>query len=213
MTKLEKPSARIQKATKAEAQERTKSLKRDYRALETGWMNLGRDARIALDRHVPEALGMGAQDWLVSVFGESIAKIKRALRIEAGLRTLPDAEVKQLSEGNAYNLTRLPEKERTAPEMVAKAKALAKDQFQHVVDTRLANLRGQADAPEQFITFRVSLPKSVYEELKEAEEKMAEAMEVDLERPSGRITTWKGIANLINTTPIERVREETVGGD
>lgn len=175
-------------------------------------MRLGRDARRCLDDRIPEALGVTAQDWLISVFGASYAKIKRALRIEASLRRLPDAEVKQLTEGAAYDLTRLPEKERTAPEWVSKAKALASAEFHHAVDTRLAKIRGDAEPPEPFIVFRVSLPKGVYDELKAAESKVAGMLEEDIEEPRGRIATWQAVANLINTTDVQIIKQETVGG-
>ena len=65
---------------------------------------------------------------------------------------------------------------------------------------------------EQFRTFSVPLPKPVYESLREAEEKIARALSIDIEtNPGSRILVREALAQWILQTDEDTLKLQTEG--
>ena len=193
----------IGKLSVADAKARTGELKRQARDLESGWLTLGREVRKCLADGIPGLLGMSATDWMTSTFGASLARLKRARRMEAALSGLATEKLKLLTEGNAYSLTKLPEKQRKDPEWVEKAIRMPVAEFKNEVEDERHRITGMPQ--EQFSTFWVRLPDSVYQQMMDAEAKVAESLGVEIldGKDGNRIMVWERIACDIIQTPAE----------
>src|SRR5690348_10307622 len=130
--KLAKPQ-RIIKATVEQAKRMTAEVRKEWKILETGWLRLGRLVDKCLKERVPEALGLTAHQWMEKNLPGSTSKAWRALRIVRAFEGVPDEKLAQVSEGNAYALTRLPEKERKSKEWVEKAATESNEDFREDV--------------------------------------------------------------------------------
>jgi len=202
----------VRVATEKEAKASLAALKAQYRKMRSEWFELGSAVRDALDRQVPAALGMSAMDFLREAFDESAAKIYRSLRIVKALAGVPQEAMKQLTEGKAYQLTRLPEKLRTSEEWVGRALKLNNDDFERSVDAQIGMMTGIP--VESRVTVSVTLEESVAEHWKAAEGKIAEVLQIDIEtKPGNRAQVFEGLAALVNTTEFEVLKAAMVGAD
>lgn len=203
---------RITCATEKDAKAVTAALRADFQKFTAQWWEMGQRVKDALDRQVPSALGMNAHDWMMSVFGESasVAKITRSLRIARALNGLPEEKVKMLTEGKAYLLTQLKEKDREA--YLGAAITVTNSEFEQIVENCRQSY-GIAPSEER-VHIAVTVDKSVAEQWEECERKVARLNEWDIElKPGLRAQVFEAIAALINNTPDEVLLAETTGGE
>lgn len=198
-----------------QARDRTAKHKRDFACLRKGWLRLGNEVAESVDLGVPEKLGMTMHEWLDRTFEQSSSHILRQMQNVRALKGVPQAKLEQMPEGNAHELaTKLPEKIRKSPEMIEKAVTLAPAEFKREVAAVREKKYGIT--PSKYRTFAVCVPLEVYEFLREAENKIARVLQVDIEtedlRGKNLMTVWECIANLINSTPEEWLKIETEGG-
>lgn len=202
----------VRVATEREAHDASETIRTHFSKMETAWFDLGRMVRDALNRQVPSVLGMTAIDWLRSCVGASVSKVYRSLRIVKALEAVPEVVLQQLTEGKAYQLTRLQPKDRTSDAWIEKALELDNDAFQGAVDTHIYKKTGLAIEPR--VTVSVRMDGSVAKLWKEAEEKLARVMELDiLTKPGLRAQVFEGLATLVMTTDEAILRAEMVGDD
>lgn len=201
---------RIVMATEKDAKSITNALREDFKKFTAQWWEMGQRVKDALDRSVPAALGMNAHEWMMSVFGESasVAKIMRSLRIARALNGLPEEKVKMLTEGKAYALTQVREKDRQ--ELLELAITASNDEFSQIVEEKRQEY-GIAPSEER-VHITVTVDKSVAEAWEEAEKKVARLNELDIEmKPGLRAQVFEAIAVLINSTPDEVLMADTTG--
>ena len=153
---------------------------------------------------------MNAHAWMTMVFEESLAKIKRAVKIDVALAAIPEQKKLAMPESNAYELTKLPEKERAKPVWVNAAQNMPVAEFREkrekFIEEKFHVKR------EEWRTFAVRVPLAVYEKLIEAQVKVARLLELDIEdKPGNLIPVWEAIAALVNETPDERLVTEIEG--
>ena len=197
-------------ATKPQAEKMTAKVVAHVKAMETSWWELGRLVNDCLSQRVPAALGMNAHDWMAKVTQGSTSKAWRALRISRALQGVPQRDVKQLSEGNAFSLSRLPQKQRESREWVKKAVELPNEKFQDAVESHIEAKTGVRR--QEFVSTRISLPRDIFEQWESAVKKMAGVLGIDIEtNPGNRIQVYEAFAVLINLTPEEVLKSEVVG--
>jgi hypothetical protein len=198
-------------ATKAQAEKLTAEVVAEWKKMERSWWALGKKVSMCLERRVPAALGMNARDWMEKSVPGSSSKSWRALRIVRALEGIPEKEVKQLTEGNAFALARLPEKKRKSREWVKKAIETPNAQFQEAVEAEREQRTGQKR--ESFVTLRLSMPQTVFEQWESGIKRLAEILEIDIEGNEGRrIMVYEAIARLLIDTPEDALRGELIGG-
>lgn len=210
---------RIVAATEREARALTESVRDKFKMLGSAWFDLGREVSNCLDRQVPHAYGLAAQgksmnvaEWLELCFPQSVPKIYRALRIAKALKALPEERVKLLTEGNAYNLTRLPDKLRTDEEWLDRAVELDNEEFSQAVDEVL-EVKGHP-AKEKYLTMFPKLPETLQELFDDTETKLASVLELDIQtRPGLKSILWERAITLLFQTGDNVLREAFVGGD
>jgi hypothetical protein len=205
---------KIKKATKQEAVKRTAERRKQWKSLETGWLALGRAVEQDVALHVPEALGTTFTAWLESTFDCSASKVFQAFRASKALKGIPEEKLNQITQANAVRMATLPEKERKSPEWVKKAVELPMNEFKSEVEAHIEKKTGIKK--EKWHTFRVGLPKDVYDLVLEAEFKMAGILEVDISDTSknqaaARLTVWEAFAALINLTDESILKAEVQG--
>lgn len=213
-----KPS-RIEVATEREAKALTASVQTIFKSMGAAWFELGRIVSDCLDRQVPHAYGlavqgkaMNAADWMELCFPSSVPKIYRALRIAKVLKALPESQVQKLSEGNAYNLTRLPEKLRTDEKWIERAVELGNEEFSDAVDEALG---GKASgAKDKYVTMFPKMPEALQELFDGTEEKLARVLELDIAtKPGLKPILWERAITLLFQTGDNVLREAFVGGE
>jgi hypothetical protein len=196
----------IPKCTKGAALSNQKKLRAHYRKFERDWFALGRAADKAIQRGEHTVLGFKTpEDWLADTFRASPQKLQRAIRSARALIGLPETKLSAMSEGNAYRLSRLPEKLRKSSEWVDAAASLPNADFQRDVEAELG--RHSKEPAEKFRMWRLGLPEAVYAMMVTAEELAAKALELDLEaKPGLRIVVWERIAHVISETGPDNLR-------
>jgi hypothetical protein len=199
--------------TKHAAELRTAGHKRDFALLKKGWLHLGREVQKSIDLGVPGLLGKTMREWMAGTFDESASHIFRQLQSYRALKGVPEATLAQISESNAHELTKLNEKDRKAPEIVRQAVEQTPKDFKETVSQIRKEKYGIE--PDEFRTFAIRVPETVYNLLSAAECKMANILDLPLAyektRPANTITVWEAIAQLINGTDIEILRAEIEG--
>lgn len=210
---------RIEVATEREAKALTESVQTIFKSMGAAWFELGRIVSDCLDRQVPHAYGlavqgksMNAADWMELCFPSSVPKIYRALRIAKVLKGLPDSQVQKLSEGNAYNLTRLPEKLRTDEKWIERAVELGNEEFSDAVDEALG---GKATGTkDKYVTMFPKMPEALEELFDYTEKKLAAVLELDIEnKPGLKPLVWERAVTLLFNTGDNVLREAFVGGE
>lgn len=201
----------VQESTVNEAKERQERIRAKCRQMQGDWFEIGEMVKEGLERKDPKALGMNAHNWMVDLFGDraSVAKIYRSLRISKALEKLPEDTVKQLTEGKAYLLTQLKEKDRE--EYLNKALESTNEQFEEIVEGRREEYGIKR---EKRVHIGVSLEESAAELWNQAEFKVAAILELDIEtKPGLRAVVFETIAALLGNTPYEVLRAEIVGSE
>ena len=205
---------KIEKATQKQAKQITADLRKAWKGLEVGWLALGRKVERAVELHVPEALGTDMTSWMQSTFDCSASKVFQAFRASKALKGIPEEKLNQITQANAVRMATLPEKERKSPEWVKKAVELPMDKFKESVDDWQEKKTGIKK--EKWHTFRVGLPKDVYDLVLEAEFKLAKILEVDISDKSmnqsaARLACWEALAALVNLTDESILKAEIQG--
>jgi hypothetical protein len=198
--------------SKQQAQKRTSKIIARLRGMERDWACLGKEISDCLRDNVPAALGMTAQAWMEATVPGSTTKAWRALRIHRALASLPQKKVLQLTEGNANALARLPEKQRKSKTWLKKAIDTPTEKFREEVATELAEKHGIKR--EEFISLRVSLPRSIFEKWEASFKKIAMIANIDIEQDDRkRIAVWEYLAAFIDGIPEETIKNVTEGVD
>jgi len=184
----EKKPARF-KATAEQARTRTASVKEKFATMGKLWWQLGAEVKACIDDYVPEALGKNATEWMKECFGDAWLKVYRAHRAVAALPGVAEKTLEKISEGNAYQLARLPKPERKKPEWINRAIALPNEKFRDAVD-KLREKKGVKRDP--MVKWRdifgiVSVPKTLAELMKHALELAGKQEQQDMDTKEGRI--------------------------
>jgi hypothetical protein len=204
--------------TKAEALARSKEHQHEFKRMQARWLTLGKEVSKSLELGVPEKLGQNVREWLETFFDESASHIFRQVQSYRALRGVPTAQLERIPEGNAHELKRLPEKERTAPKMIERAIEMRPSEFRdHVEAIVVAKRPALASEPkEKWFTYARRVPEPVYDALMAAEAKLSRVLEIDIEteelRPKNLIPVLEGWAELVNGTAECVLKTELVGG-
>jgi hypothetical protein len=208
--KLYKP-VRHPKATEAEAKAMDTEVVRIAAEIRAGWLRLGLLIRKMIDSQAYEALGFpNMHAWMTSRLGESLSSVFSALRSVRALEGVPEEQLTRIGERNAHMLTYLPPKQRTSQEWIERAATLPIKEFKQEVQIELEKKTGIA--PERFKTFSIALPEMVYQNMCEAEKKMARSLQIDIEdRPGNRILVWEAFTQWILLTDEQTIKIQTEG--
>jgi hypothetical protein len=179
--------------------------------MRAGWLRLGLLIRKMIDSQAYEALDFpNMHAWMTSRLGESLSNVFSALRSVRALEGVPEEKLNRIGERNAHMLTYLPEKERKSEEWIQRAATLPTKEFKQEVEIALEKKTGMA--PERFKTFSIALPEMVYQNMCEAEKKMARSLEIDIEdRPGNRIIVWEAFSQWILLTDEQTIKAQTEG--
>jgi hypothetical protein len=213
MTALGIPKpVRVPQATRAQAEDATKRVTAAWREMETDWWDFVRLVSDSLDKRVPAALGLTAQRWLEKTLPGGTSKLWRALRVARELKGVPEQRLRRLTEGNAWNLARLPESMRKSPGWIARATDMPNKDFAEEVKRTLVK-NGIPGADEPFATLTVRLPQAVYDRWEAAVEKIARIFELDIEGTPGlRIQVYERLAELVHGISEEALKNAIEGG-
>jgi hypothetical protein len=187
-TVAKKKPARF-KASAEEARTRTAKVKETFATMGKLWWELGAEVKACIDDFVPEALGRKATEWMKECFGDAWLKVYRAHRAIASLPGVPKAKLEKISEGNAYQLARLPAKVRKEPAWIDKAIKLSNENFKEVVE-KAREKKGVKRDPMvkwQEIFGIASVPKTLADLIKHALEMAIKAEDGDPDQKEGRI--------------------------
>jgi hypothetical protein len=204
-------SVRRPQATKAEAKQLDKEVARVVDEIRSNWFLLGRLVERVRETRAFEALGFpGFHSWMTARLGENISSAYSAVRSVRALEGVPEEKLKRIGERNAHMLTHLPEKERKSPEWLEKAATLPTKEFKQEVQIAIEQKTGLRK--ERFKTFSIALPEAVYENLCEAEKKLARCIDLDIEtKPGNRIQVWEALAQWILQIDEQTIRVQTEG--
>lgn len=210
MTKLTKP-VRRRDATKHEAQEMDKEVMRLVADMKSGWLRGGRLIQKVGDTRAWVALGFANFNaWTEERFGKSASSAFSALRSVRALSGVPEEKLKEIGERNANALTYLPEKQRKSAAWIEKAATLSTKEFKDEVEAAKEKRTGHPR--EEYRTFAVRMPLRIYEEMIDAEKKVARMLSLDIEnRPALKAEAWLAIAQLVNGTAEEHLIVELQG--
>lgn len=210
MSKLAKPVPR-RDATKHEAQEMDKEVMRLVADMKSGWLRLGRLIQKVGDTRAWVALGFANFNaWTEKRFGKSASSAFSALRSVRALSGVPEEKLKVIGERNANALSYLPERTRKSKEWIDKAATLSTKEFKEEVEAAKEKQTGHPR--EEYRTFAVRVPLRIYEEMLDAEKKMARMLALDIERQPGlKGEVWLAIAAMINTSEEGRLIAEVQG--
>ena len=199
------------KATKAEAEVLDKEVARVVGEIRSNWLLLGRLVEKVRQTRAFEALGLpGFHAWMTARLGESLSSAYSAVRSVRALEGVPDEKLKRIGERNAHTLTHLPEKERKSQEWLEKAATLRTKEFKQEVQIAIEQKTGLRK--DRFKTFSIALPEAVYENLCEAEKKLARCIDLDIEtKPGNRIQVWEAFSQWILLTDERTIRVQTEG--
>src|ERR1700730_11038732 len=143
--------------------------------MRSGWLGLGKLIQRMIDARAYEALGFrNMHSWMVTRLGPSLASAFSALRTVRALEGVPEEKLQRIGQRNAQMLTYLPEKERESDTWIEKAATFPNKEFKDEVEKSVQKHTGLS--AEAFRTFSVSLPKPVYDNLREAERKIARSL-------------------------------------
>jgi hypothetical protein len=183
-------------ATKEEAKALTKQVQEKTRTIERSWWELAKLVDKCLHKHVPSVLGLTAAAWMEKYLQGSVSDAFRKLRIARGLAGVPEAKLLEMPERNAYQLVRLPEKQRKSPEWVNRAIEQPTAEFKEAVEVAIEKKTGQVR--EKWVTFAVRLPEAVNEHFELAITELARAESLDIQqKPALKIQCMDLIAALV----------------
>jgi len=164
-----------------------------------------------IDSQAYETLGFpNMHTWMTSRFGESLSSVFSALRSVRALEGVPEEQLTRIGERNAHMLTYLPPKQRMSQEWIEMAATLPTKEFKQEVRIELEKKNGMVQ--ERFKTFSIALPEMVYQNMCDAEEKMAKSLQIDIEgRPGNRILVWEAFSQWILLADEQTIKTQTEG--
>jgi len=126
------------------------------------------------------------------------------------LEGVPEEQLTRIGVRNAHMLTYLPPKQRTSQEWIERAATLPTKEFKQEIQIELDKKTGMP--PERFKTFSIALPEMVYQNMCDAEKKMARSIEIDIEAtPGNRILVWEAFTQWILLTDEQTIKAQTEG--
>lgn len=163
-------------------------------------------------RNVHGALGMGWDAWLGTYCELSPSHVRRQLAISRGFAGLPTGELSSLGEGKAYKLLELPPSERTKAKWLEKAKdrSISLTTFCAAVD-KAVPVNGNGENREEWRTFALKAPNSVYEALTEASEKLISVFQINATSPNAAFIGWELLATWVNQASAEEIAAVVAG--
>lgn len=190
------------KASAEEARNRTNTAKQMFASMGKLWWELGAHIKACIDDFVPEALGLKATEWMKDCFGDSWLKVYRAHKAVAALPGIPQSKLEKISEGNAYQLARLPAKTRKDSAWIDKAIKLPNEDFKEVVEKQREKKGVKRDPMVKWNEiFRVtSVPKTLAELMKHALDLACKNSDSDPDTKEGRINAIELIFSEFVTT-------------
>ncbi len=191
----------------AEAAALTYALREEYLNLSSGWLCLARKVQSALDRRVPAALGMGVREWLEKTFDRSSTFLLSQIDDLRALQGVPEEIAGQISEYNAHQLTRLPEKDRRDPEILKAAVNENPTEFRnHVTEIRKTKYNLES---EQWKTIARPLPANLVERWEIQERRIAAELCLRLPRPEQELRAWKNAEIVVWERLITKFEQTT----
>lgn len=172
-----------------EASEITQTLQAEFRVLSSSWVDLARKVQAALDRGVPGALGMGKEEWLERTLDRSASYLMRQLKDLRALQGVPEEIAGQISEYNAHQLTRLPERDRHNPEILKAAVNENPAEFRDRV-TEIRKTKYGIEA-EKWKSIVRPLPIELVARWEAQEKRIAAALYIRLPKPEEELRAWK----------------------
>jgi hypothetical protein len=204
--------------TKKDALARTAEIKREVGTAKKMRIRILRTIAKSVDAREYEIAGFGDLGaWLEHVGIEtSVSHFLRLLYNTRALKDVPTATLEAIPEGSAYILARLPEKLRTNA-LIEKAVAQKPGEFRETIAEVRGKKLGEKE-PEKWATYSRKLPQGVYDLMVDAEEKVAETLDLDISEESTRratniITVVEAIGTLIKLTDKSRLKLEIEGDD
>ena len=192
----------LPKATPDEARSRTAYIKSLYTQMAKNWWEIGEEVERAVNDRVPQALDMAFSAWAQDIFGDGWQRIRRAfLAVRAMKNVSPEKRV-QVSEGNAFNFRRLPEKERGSAEWLKKAIEMDNEAFKSATDKFIEKKTGIKDPMVKIVEVFgfVTIPASLSGIFKEALVLAGRLNDFDLETKAGRISAAEAMVSDYVTT-------------
>lgn len=136
----------------------------------------------------------------------SPSHLNRQLKISGGYAGLPTKELEGMREGNLYIAVKeLPIEERTKKTWLDRARDMPLAAFERAV----ARFKGKTEEIDEWATLRV--PRGVYEQVQEAQKKLAGVIGADLGTEAGKIDTWEAWASVVNNTDVGHLVIEVKG--
>lgn len=172
-----------------EAREISQTLQAEFRVLSSSWVDLARKVQAALDRGVPGALGMGRREWLERTFDRSGSYLMHQLDDLRALQGVPEEIAGQISEYNAHQLTRLPERDRHNPEILKAAVNDNPAEFRDRV-TEIRKTKYGIEA-EKWKSIVRPLPIELVARWEAQEKRIAAALYIRLPKPEEELRAWK----------------------
>ncbi len=177
------------------------------------WVDQGfaliRQIETDLKDGLPELLGMTDVEWKEKYCERiSPSHLNRQLKISGGYAGLPVKQLEGLREGNAYiAVQELSVEERTKQTWLDRARDMPLKAFAATV----ARFKGKSEPIDEWATLRV--PRGVYDQVQEAQKKLARVIGADLGTEHGKIETWEAWASLVNSTDAGHLVIEVKGGN
>jgi hypothetical protein len=183
------------RATKEEAESRTAHIKSLYQKMGSTWWEIGEEVEKAVVDRVPEALGQSFSLWAEEIFGEGWLRIRRAFLAVKATKAIPHEKRVQISEGNAYHFTHLPEKERKSPEWLKKAIDMDNEAFKAATDKFIERKTGIKDPMMKLVDALgfSTVPKSLFDIISETMKLAAEVLRADLTTKQGKIDCFEAV--------------------
>jgi hypothetical protein len=207
--------------TRREAEKRTAKHKADRAGLRKGWVRFIQDVEKSVQLGVPAALGMNMREWLDKTFDQSASTIFRQLASYRRMRGVPQSTLEAISEASAHELRRLRPKDQKDSGVLQKAMEQSPSDFRKTVaDIRHVKYGIPRDDWE---TYARRVPKSVFDLMIAAEEKVAAVLKVDISKRlhDDDFPMWLGNvvvvleaqAQLVNDTDVTRLHLEIEGDE
>lgn len=205
-------------ATEREAREATEAIRTKFENFTASYWQLGQALREGVTRQYAKVLGLKMNDWLdkcASGKGLSRAKLQRAMKIVAALRGVEDEFLHKLSEGNAYELSTLPESKRKSAEWLDKAATMGNVEFK----AEVAKALGKESKPEEWFDCFPRMPMSVKSLVDDVKRVLAEEIfQFDPEDEKKFIGVWEKIfvslyQDFQTAEGVQNVRVWLVGED
>ena len=197
LAKPEKP-----KITKEEANHRTEEIYSTWIAMGKAWWRLGVEIQLAIEDHVPEALGQSFTEWTQSVFGDGWQKIRRAFLAVKALKGVPTEKLEKISEGNAYVLAHLPEKTRKDSDWIKSAIDMTNEKFRAKAERYIAKKTGLKDPMVPFSEAfgYATLPQSLAKIITQVLKLSCRINDFDWDQKEGRIASTEDVFSAYLTT-------------